>query len=91
VVAKLDVGTEGAHMVHVLPVIHSSHPFMCKSTGTLIAHPPHIQGAGRLDDDISQVKILGMMPLLLDSWPEEADIWSTMLCWYLFWCVTADA
>jgi len=77
--------------VKFLPIGDTGHPFMWESTWTLITHPPNPNVAVRLDNDVSQVKVLGMVPLLLDLWPEEADIWPTMLYWCFSWCVTATA
>ncbi len=49
---------------------------MRQPTRTLITTPPHTQTAAGCDLPVSQVLILGMMPLPLQLWPEQADVWA---------------
>jgi len=63
-------------MVHMLPGIHSGHPLMHKSTGTLVTRPPHTQATAALYLLVCQMQIFGMMPLPLQLWPQKADVWA---------------
>ena len=65
VLAELVVGTKGAPPVHVLPGVNTGRPLMRLPTGTLIAFPPHPCLTAWPNDYVSQVMILGMVPLLL--------------------------
>ena len=39
-------------------------------------HPPF---GVRSDDDVAKVSILGMVPLMLQHWAEQADVWTLLL------------
>jgi len=68
------VGAIRASTVHTLPVLDGGQPFVRKSTRTLVTTPPHAQTAAGCDLPVSQMPIFGMMPLLLQLWPEQADV-----------------
>ncbi len=76
VLAQTVVGAIRALIVHILPVIDSGRPFVQKPTWTLITAPPHAQVTAGSDLLVSQVLILGMMPLPLQLWPQQADVWA---------------
>ncbi len=63
--AELVVGAKGAPAVHVLPGVNTGCPLMRLPTGTLVAFPPHARLTAGPNDSVSQVVILGMVPLLL--------------------------
>jgi len=65
VFAELVVGTKGAPAVHVLPGVNPGRPLMWLPTWTLVAFPPHAQSTAWPNESVSQVVILGMVPLLL--------------------------
>jgi len=65
VLAELVVGAKGALAVHVLPGVHPGCPLMWLPTWTLVACPPHAQSTAWPNEFVSQVEILGMVPLLL--------------------------
>ena len=70
------VGAKGALGVDILPVADSGQPFVRKPTRTLVTTPPHTQTAAGCDLPVSQELIFGMMPLPLQLWPEQADVWA---------------
>ena len=72
--AQTVVGAIRALSIHILPVIDSGHPVMPKPTGTLVTTPPHAQVAASRDLLVSQMLIVGMKPLPLQLWPEQADV-----------------
>ncbi len=76
VLAQMVVGAKGALGVDILPVADSGQPFVRKPTRTLVTTPPHTQTAAGCDLPVSQELIFGMMPLPLQLWPEQADVWA---------------
>ena len=74
--AQTIVGAVRALVVHIVPVVDSAHPFMRKPTGTLVTCPPDTQVTAGCDLPVSQVLVFGMMPLPLQLWPEQADVWA---------------
>ncbi len=74
--AQTLVGAKRTLMVRMLPVTYSGHPFMLKSTGTLVTPPPHTQTPASLYLLVCQMLIFGMMPLPLQLWPPQADVWA---------------
>ena len=48
VLAQMLVGANRRLTVHMLPVVNSGHPFMLKSTGTLVTPPLHMQTTAAL-------------------------------------------
>ncbi len=74
VLAQTVVGAIRALSIHILPVIDSGHSLMPKPVGTLVTTPPHAQVVACPDLLVSQMLILGMMPLPLQLWPEQADV-----------------
>ena len=74
--AQTGVGAVRALTVHFLPLIDGGQPLMQKPTGTLVTTPPDTQIAAGCDVPVSQVVILGMMPLPLQFWPQQADVWA---------------
>ena len=54
----------------------------------LIASPPHLPAAVRPDEDVAKVSILGTVPLALQQWAEQADVWALLLtCAFVLLCV----
>ena len=45
----------------------------------LVTAPPHLSVSVRLDEDVAVVNILGVMPLALQHWAEQADVWTLLL------------
>ena len=45
----------------------------------LITPPPHFPVSVRLDEDVAMVSILGMVPLTLQYWAKQADVWTLLL------------
>ena len=45
----------------------------------LVASPPHLPVAVRPDKDVAKMSILGMIPLALQHWAEQADVWAQAL------------
>ena len=74
--AQTVVSAERALSVNILSVADSGQPFVCKPTRTLVTSPPHMQTAAGCDLPASQELIFGMMPLPLQLWPEQADVWA---------------
>jgi len=54
-------------------------PFMWIATGTLIAAPCHLYCTEFCNDNVSQVRILDMIKLLLQPEAQFAQIWSILL------------
>jgi len=54
-------------------------PFMWIATGTLIAAPCHLYSTEFCNDNVSQVRILDMIKLLLQPGAQIAQIWSICL------------
>ncbi len=74
---KTVVSAEGALAVPILPVADSGQPLMRTPTRTLVASPPHMQTAAGCDVPVSQeLVVFGLMPLPLQLWPQEADVWA---------------
>ena len=48
---------------------------------TLTAGPPDLGVGLWLDDNVAKVSIVGMIPLALQKWAEEADDWACLLIW----------
>ena len=76
VLTQTVVSAERALAVPILPVADSGQPFVRKPTRTLVASPPHMQTAAGCDMLVSQELVFGMMPLPLQLWPEQADVWA---------------
>ena len=72
--AKTPVCAERTLTVHALPERDLGLPLMRQSTGTLVTCPPDKPTAGSLNLYVSQASILGMMPLLLKLWFQQADV-----------------
>ncbi len=70
------VSAERASAVNILPVADRGRPFVRKPTRTLVATPPHTQTTAGCDLPASQELVFGMMPLPLQLWPEQADVWA---------------
>ncbi len=47
--------------------------------GTIRAYPMHLSAAVWGNVNIAQVCIFGMVPLLLQLWAEQADVWTLLL------------
>ena len=45
----------------------------------LCAGPPDLDVGLGLDDNVAKVSIVGMIPLALQKWAEEADVWACLL------------
>ena len=45
----------------------------------LIASPPHLSCSVRLDEDVAKMGISGMIPLALQHWAEQTDVWAMLL------------
>ncbi len=73
VLAQTVVGAVRALTVHILPDIDAGHPFMWQPTWALVTNPPYAHAVAGCDLPVSQMLIFGMMPLLLQLWPQEAD------------------
>ena len=54
---------------------------MWMATWTLTAGPPDLDVSLRLDDDVANVSVVGMIPLALQKWAEEADVWACLPVW----------
>jgi len=65
VYAQTVVGAIRALSVHTLPVFDSGQPLMQAPAWTLVTSPPHVQTTAGCDLPVSQVLILGRMPLPL--------------------------
>ena len=59
-------------------VSHTRFPSMRMAIGALIASPPHLSVSVRLDDDLLKMGVLGMIPLELQHWAEQADVWALL-------------
>jgi len=73
VLAQIVVCAERALTVHILPLVDGGQPLMGKPTGTLVTSPPDMQTTVGADLPVSKVLILGVMPLHLQLWPQQAD------------------
>ena len=76
VLAQTSVGAKRALMVHILPVTDIGQSLMREPTWTLVTTPPHAQVTASCDPPVSQIPIFGMVPLPLQLWPEQADVWA---------------
>ena len=66
-------------------------PVMQVAVWTSITSPCHFPIAEWLDHNIAQVSISSMVPLPLQSWTEEADVWPCLLCFLaLIWVSTQN-
>ena len=74
--AQTVVGAVRASTVHILPVIDSGQPFVRQPTWALVTTPPYAQVTAGCDSPVSQMLVFGMMPLPLQLWPEQADVWA---------------
>ncbi len=63
----------------VCSVVNSSLPLMGMTIWTIRACPMHPSFGVWGDVNIAQVSILGMVPLLLQLWAEQADVWTLLL------------
>jgi len=76
VLAQTVVGAVRALTVHILPFINAAQPFVRQPTWALVTTPPHAHVTPGCDPLVSQMLIFGMMPLPLQLWPEQADVWA---------------
>ncbi len=76
VLAQSVVGAKRALSVHILPFLNAGHPFVWQPTRALITDPPNAHGVAGCDLLVCQMLIFGVMPLLLQLWPEQADVWA---------------
>ena len=76
VLAQTVVGAIRSLIVHILPLIDGGQPFVRQPTWALVTAPPHTQITASSDLPVSQMLISGMMPLPLQLWPEQADVWA---------------
>ncbi len=76
VMAQLVVGAKRALIVHILPVFDSGQPFVQKATWTLVRAPPHTKTTAGCHLLVSQMLLFGMMPLPLQRWLDQADVWA---------------
>ena len=60
-------------------VAHLGLPLMGMTIWTIRACPMHLSPAVWSNADIAQVCIFGMVPLLLQLWAEQADVWALLL------------
>ena len=74
--AQTVVGAIRALSVHILPFLNAGHPFVWQPTWALVTDPPHAHVVAGCDLLVGQMLIFGMMPLLLQLWPEQADVWA---------------
>ena len=74
--AQTVVGAIGTLTVHILPGIDGGQPLMWEPTRTLVTCPPHAQVTAGFDLPVSQMLIFGVVPLPLQLWPEQADVWA---------------
>ncbi len=74
VLAQTVVGAIRALTVHILPFIDAAHPFVWQPTWALVTNPPHAHVVVGCDLLGPQMLIFVMMPLLLQVWPEQADV-----------------
>ena len=61
------------------PVVHISKPTMRVTVRTLIADPLHLHIAVRPDNTASKGGICRVVPLSLQDWVQQADIWPQAL------------
>ena len=45
----------------------------------LVTAPPHLSVSVWLDEDLPKMSVLGMIPLALQHWADQADIWALLL------------
>ena len=45
---------------------------------TFTALPPNLPRAARFDDDVAEMVIFGLIPLLLQQGVQEADVWALL-------------
>ena len=77
-----------AHLVAAAPwaaiaigsVFDRCCPLMQVAVWTSITFPGHFPTAKWLNHNIAQVSISSMVPLPLQTWAEEADVWRPLLC-----------
>ena len=72
------VCTEGTRSA-IRSVSNTSFPHMRLAIWALITAPPHLSVTVRLDQDVVKMHILDMMPLALQHWAEQADVWALPL------------
>ena len=63
----------------VCSVIYSCCPAVLMPIRTLVADPVDFASGLRLDEDVDEVSILFMVPLALQQWAEQADVWALPL------------
>ncbi len=76
VLAQTVVGAIRALTVHILPFIDAAHPFVWQPTRALVTDPPNAHVVVGCDLLVSKMLIFVMMPLLLQLWPKQADVWA---------------
>ena len=63
------------------PELNLCFPSMRVAEWALVTLPPHLPAAVRSDEDLSKMSILGMIPLVLQHWAEQADVRTlTLIC-----------
>ena len=67
------VCTEGAGSA-IGSVPNSCFPLMSMAMWALVTSPPHPLLGVRFDEDAAKMTILGMVPLQLQQWAEQADV-----------------
>ena len=66
------------------PGTNRCFPGMRTAEWALITLPPHLPAAERLDENVAEMSIFGMIPLALQFWAEQADVRALMLtCAYV--------
>ena len=83
VLTDLPVCTEGATTTSpplpARPAVWCCQPLVWMAIWTLIAGPPDLGVDLGLDDNVAKVSIVGMVPLALQKWAEEANVWALLL------------
>ena len=63
------------------PAVGCCQPFVWMAIWTLTAGPPDLGVGVRFDNDVAKVNIAEMVPLALQKWAEEANVWALLLIW----------
>ena len=59
--------------------IYTRFPDMRMAVGALGTAPPHLSVTVRLNEGAAKMSIFGTMPLALQHWAEQADVWTLLL------------